>query len=140
MKKAGSWVVPPNLPCADMKETKAPDQLKLNLLDVFKTVGKDNILGEFKFEGPGKNYPQFKMNIERLVFNKEQAEPSTREEIGKWEAGFGEEELITFNENKDLKNHVALTVFRIVTVVVSYSCTNLPIFICCAHKIVFKKD
>lgn len=87
------------------------------------TEGGENILGKFQLSKNGQNYPEFQMKIERFVFKEHQAEPETRDKLGIWKTGFTEAALIFPEAGKEAmwKAHQALTVFRIVTVVVSSS-------------------
>jgi len=79
-------------------------------------------------EKNGNNFPIFELKIERLKFKERQAETDgPKEKLGTWRTGFGEQELITPEAGKEFswKQHQALTVFRIVTVVVSCRKTEL---------------
>ncbi len=94
----------------------------MDLYPALASEGKDNILGPFKLSKNGLNYPEFKMKMERFVFKEHQAEPETKDKLGVWSTGFTEGDLINKEDGKDAlwKAHQALTVFRIVTVVVSF--------------------
>lgn len=94
--------------------------INLDLMAAFAKAGKENAMGPFQLDGNGKNYPTFKMVMKRLEYMKETAPPKVNEKIGVWEAGFGESRLITYESGKDLIPHLAHTVFRIVTYVVSF--------------------
>lgn len=120
MKADGNWIPPP-MDTKCVNTDNFTDTYKLDLYDALKTEGTDNILKNFNWGRNGNNYPIFTMKIERFVFKEHQAESETKEKLGVWRTGFTEHQLITPEPGKDAlwKVHQALTVFRIVTVVVS---------------------
>lgn len=125
LKADGKWHEPPAAKCAHAETFN--DNFQLDLFDALNSEGKNNILGPFHLESNGKNYPNFQMKIMRYVFREDQKEPHIKQELGYWTAGFGEGSLISEASGKVLewKSHEALTVFRIVTVVVSRILNNL---------------
>jgi len=66
----------------------------------------------------GQNYPELKMKIQRLTFDPNTGTPKRTETIGTWKAGLGGQELIEFAAKKDLQEHKAVDVYRVVVVVV----------------------
>lgn len=124
MMKDGSWKAPPLRVCKEV-EQPPDDAYTIPLFDALKKpeIGDKNLLGPFHLEDDktvGKSHANFQMSIHRLVFKKGQAEPESMKQLGIWRTGFGEKELITESEKEESqwKAHIALTVFRIVTVVV----------------------
>ncbi|ODM93591.1 Glutamate receptor ionotropic, kainate 2 [Orchesella cincta] len=121
MKKDNKWSVPPTRVCSETADED--DTYTLPLFDTFKSdaISKDNLLGPF-FMDPentvGKSHSNFDMEIRRLVFKPMQAEPETNVVLGTWKTGFTEKDLIdSKGQDTQWKEHTALTVFRIVTVV-----------------------
>jgi len=94
--------------------------INLDLMGALKSVNNENGIGPFQLEKNGKNYPKFNMIIRRLQYSPKTPEPRA-EKVGTWIGGFGEKDSVRFDNGKDLQNHLAHTVFRIVTFVVSHS-------------------
>ncbi|CAG7815216.1 unnamed protein product, partial [Allacma fusca] len=107
------------LKCADYKMTDVnkDDELNLKLYDALRNASKDNMIAFELNDENGKNFPLFKMRIQRLTFDNNQKTPKTNVNVGYWQSGFKEKEAITFENGLDLVEHLAHTVFRIVTVV-----------------------
>ena len=109
-----------NNTCVNYKSDKTYPELDLDLINFFETASMENALGDkFVMGGNGKNYPQFEMKIRYLKFEKNEAVPNFDDLIGKWKSGYGDASQLQYQENKNLTNHMAQIVFRVVTVVVS---------------------
>jgi hypothetical protein len=120
LKDSGKWTEPPDSLCSNTESFI--DNYQLDLYEGLRATSQDNILKAFHLDKNGNNYAQFVMKIERLTFKERQAEAELREKLGTWKTGFGEEDLIKEESGKgsSWKAHQALTVFRIVTVVVRF--------------------
>lgn len=122
MKQSGTWKTPPNHQCVHSETFN--DTFDLDLYPALQSEGGDNILKGFKLAHKnGLNHAQFAMRIERLVFKENQAEAEMKDKLGTWETGYTEAQLIKEEASKEQiwRAHQALTVFRIVTVVVSFA-------------------
>lgn len=123
MKKENKWEAPPTQVCREV-DGPGPDNFNLDLWEHYKSddIQKNNLLGPFSFDNEktvGKSHVDLTMTIQRLVFKPNTQDPISNVELGTWKAGYGEKELITTNgKDEQWKEHIALTVFRIVTVVV----------------------
>lgn len=96
MKRNGNWTVDSNknetMKCVN-KET-FDDTLELDLYPTLKSEGDENLLGTFKLEKNGRNYPQFKVDIEKFVFQGNINQTISKELLGVWKTGFGGSNLI----------------------------------------------
>jgi hypothetical protein len=92
-------------------------EININLFMEFQTATNDSML-HYHLEHNGRNYPEFRMKIQRLTFDPNAGIPKKAENIGTWKAGLGGKELIEFVDRKDLNEHKVHTVFRVVVVVV----------------------
>lgn len=138
MKKAKTFNTEANQNMVCVHTTNFTDALSLDLYPALREAGKENILGPFTLSKNGLNYPNFKMRIDRFVFKESQAEPETKEKLGTWMAGFEEfDKSIIPEPGKDAiwQAHTALTVFRIVTVVVCKTKCKMRILI--IHQLSF---
>lgn len=119
MKTNKRWVSNiKNNTCVKYDQTKPYPPLDLDLKEYIRTTSGENAGGAFEMNGNGKNFPKFEMNIRLLKFGKNQGTPSFADEIGVWKAGYGDANQIVYKDNKDLVQHLAHIVFRVVTVVV----------------------
>lgn len=118
MKVDKTWKVADEQKCVNKESYD--DTFNLNMYPALRSTGGQNILGPFILSKNGLNYPNFQMKIERFIFKEYQAEPETKEKLGTWKTGFEGKDLITLEPGKGAiwEAHQALTVFRIVTVVV----------------------
>ena len=121
MKKDGKWEHDiSNHTCVNYNPNKTNNNvyppISLNLFEAFKAAGSENIMGPFHLLKNGRNYPNFKMEIKRLLFDNRTAIPKEIQPIGVWNAGIDENNLLDIPTGKNLSAHKAETVFRIVTV------------------------
>lgn len=122
MKRENTWQLPPKRVCSDTTSVK--DDFSLNLFDNFNTeeIYGENLIGPFHLDPEktvGKSHANFQMDIHRLVFKENTQEPESNQVLGTWTTGFTEKDLInTKGFDQQWTDHIALTVFRIVTVVV----------------------
>ena len=121
MKGEGAkFHVVPKIECANYKMNQSSEELSLDLYDALKNISKDNMIPyELSAQENGKNYPKFDMKIERFVWGENKQTPQEKKEVGVWKSGFEEKDAIHYVDGLDLIDHLAHTVFRIVTVVVS---------------------
>jgi len=99
--------------------------LSLDLMAALKVRNGENGI-KFNLDQNGKNYPTFNVDIRRLTYPAKASTPVGNTKHGVWMAGFKEKELIKWDKkndanktDNDLTEHLAHTVFRIVTFVVS---------------------
>jgi len=124
MKKDKTWKPLPDKRPVCSETTEPKDDYALPLFETFKSdaISKDNLLGPFYMDPDnvvGKSHSNFEMELRRLVFKPKQAEPETNVVLGIWKTGFTEKDLIdSKGQGEQWTQHKALTVFRIVTVVV----------------------
>lgn len=71
-----------------------------DLYSTYLVVG-ENILRKFHLSKNGQNYPEFQIKIEKLVFQKNQTEPGTRDKLGAWKTGLTEADLIIARDGKE---------------------------------------
>jgi hypothetical protein len=121
LKKTGQWKhdISKNS-CLNWNSTlnDTNPEINLNLFNEFQIAINDSIL-HYHLERNGRNYPEFKMMIQRLTFDPNSGIPKMNETIGTWKAGLGGTELIEFVDGKkDLNEHKVRLVFRVVVVVV----------------------